>query len=50
MCNIQRKQLLVNYWKHGDSLQLSFGWMTNWERERAQKLSFGRIGDAAARD
>lgn len=52
--NIRRKQLLVNYWVnlkgHGDSHPTKRILQDYWERERAQKFSFGWIGDEVVRE
>ncbi len=52
--DIRRKQLLVNYWinlkGHGDGHPTMRVLQASWEKEKAQKFSFGWIGDEAARD
>ncbi len=52
--DILRKQLLVNYWinlkGHGDGHPSKRVLQASWEKEKAQKFSFGWIGDEAARD
>ncbi len=52
--DIRCKLLLVNYWINlkgrGDAHPTKRVLHASWEKEKAQKFSFGWIGDEAARD